>query len=283
MRLGVGGMLPPDPRDITEQHLRAIGDLKLTGIGSRAGAAELADITAAECVELRTLLAASEMDLVQFAVSYGECLFDPDAAVRDQLVELIGRGIEVGGGVEAHFVLIRPGSLNPDGSYAPDPANHRPEARERLVDTLGRVAARAEAEGVTVVIETHLLTIMDSPESNRDILADVGSDRLTVVMDYVNHFQTMRQVFNSTDRLNHIYDVMGSISGVGHCKDMVVDSGLTLHLNERMPGQGQLDMVTALRRWEEGTLTPPAPVNPWRLAGALARSALGRWRAGRSR
>jgi sugar phosphate isomerase/epimerase len=211
----------------------------------------LAAITAADCVELRNLLRTTEMDLVQFAVSYGECLFDPEAAVRDQVVELIGRGIEVGGALDAHFVLIRPGSLNPDGSYAPDPANHRPEARERLIDTLGRVAARAETEGMTVVIETHLLTIMDSPESNRDILADVGSDRLTVVMDYVNHFQTMHQVFNSTDRLNHIYDVMGPISGVGHCKDMVVDSGLTLHLNERMPGQGQLDMVTALQRWEE--------------------------------
>ena len=44
---------------------------------------------------------------------------------------------------------------------------------------------------------------------------------------------------------------MGPISGVGHCKDMVVDSGLTLHLNERMPGQGQLDMVTALKRWHQ--------------------------------
>jgi sugar phosphate isomerase/epimerase len=251
MRLGVGGMLPPDPRDITEQHLRAIADLRLTGIGSRAAAPELSGITAADCVELKARLRTADIDLVQFSVGYAECLFDPDAAVRDQVVELIGRGIEVGGALDAHFVLIRPGSLNSDGSYAPDPANHTPEAREGLVDTLGRVAAKAEAEGVTVVIETHLLTIMDSPESNRDILAQVGSNRLTVVMDYVNHFQTMHQVFNSTDRLNHIYDVMGPVSGVGHCKDMVVDSGLTLHLNESMPGQGQLDMVTALRRWEQ--------------------------------
>lgn len=251
MRLGVGGMLPPDPRDITEQHLGSIGDLRLTGIGSHVNAGTLDTMSAAECFKLKTLLRDVDMDLAQFAVSYSECLFDPDAVVRDRVVKLIGQGLEVGGALDAHFVLIRPGSLNPDGSYAPDPANHTPQARERLVDTLGRVAARAESEGVTIVIETHLLTIMDSPESNRDILAAVGSDRLTVVMDYVNHFQTMHQVFNSADRLNHIYDIMGPISGVGHCKDMVVDSGLTLHLNERMPGQGQLDMVTALKRWHQ--------------------------------
>ena len=251
MRLGVGGMVPADPRDLTKEHLHAVRDLKLTGIGLRAAAPELSDITPAECDALKTLLRASRVDLVQFAVNYAECLFDPRGAVRDQLVELIGRGVEVGRSLDAHFVLIRPGSLNPNGSYTPDAANHQPQARERLVDTLRRVADRAEAEGVTVIIETHLLTIMDSPESNRGILAEVGSDRLAVVMDYVNHFQTMHQVFNSTDRLNHIFDVMGPISGVGHCKDLVVDNGLTLHLNEKMPGQGQLDMVTALRRWEQ--------------------------------
>ena len=49
---------------------------------------------------------------------------------------------------------------------------------------------------------------------------------------------------------NHIFDVMGPISGVGHCKDLIVDSGLTLHLVEKMPGRGQLDLVTALQRWE---------------------------------
>ena len=251
MRLGVGGMIPPDPRDITAQHLRAIADLRLTGIGSRGTASELAGITAADCVELKALLRTAEMDLVQFAVGYGECLFDPDATVRDQLVELIGRGIEVGRALDAHFVLIRPGSLNADGSYAPDPANHTPDARERLIDTLGRVVARAEAEGVNVVIETHLLTIMDSPESNRDILAQVGSSRLSVVMDYVNHFQSMHQVYNNTERLNHIFDYMGPISQVAHCKDIRVSPGLVLHIDEDVPGEGELDMVTALQRWHD--------------------------------
>jgi sugar phosphate isomerase/epimerase len=250
MRLGIDGMLPSDPRDITEEHLRAVRDLKLTGIGCRAAAAELFSITPAECDTLKARLRAAEIDLVQFALSFGECLFDPEPAVRDRLIELIGRGIEVGRSLDASFVLIRTGSLNPAGSYSPDPANHSPQARERLISTLRQVADKAEAEGVTVVIETHLLTLMDSPESNRDILAAVGSDRLAVVMDYVNHFQTMHQVFNSADRLNHIFDVMGPISGVGHCKDLIVDSGLTLHLVEKMPGRGQLDLVTALQRWE---------------------------------
>ena len=244
-------MVPPDPRDITEDHLRAVLDLKLTGIGCRGATPQLCEMTPTACDRVRDLFRAAAVDLVQFAITFDECLFDPETAVRDRLVDRIGRGIEVGRALDAHFVLIRPGSLNPAGSYSPDPANHTPQARQRLVATLRHLADIAEAAGVTIVIETHILTIMDSPESNRDILAAVGSDRLNVVMDYVNHFQTMHQVFNSSDRLNHIFDVMGPISGLGHCKDMVVDSGFVLHLNEAMPGEGQLDMVTALRRWHE--------------------------------
>ncbi len=41
---------------------------------------------------------------------------------------------------------------------------------------------------------------------------------------------------------------------------------------------GKLRRGEALRRWEDGSLTPPDAVTPLRLAGALARSALARWR-----
>ena len=42
-----------------------------------------------------------------------------------------------------------------------------------------------------MVIETHVLTIMNSPEINVEILRAVGSERMKVVMDYVNHFQAL--------------------------------------------------------------------------------------------
>jgi hypothetical protein len=36
-----------------------------------------------------------------------------------------------------------------------------------------------------------------------------------------------------------------------------------------------------MKRYLTGTLAPPAPTGPLRLAGALVRSRLGLWRAGR--
>ena len=212
MRLGVVGMLPPDFREISDQHLAAIKALNLTGTAFHAPGENLAAITTAECHKVRDTIAAAGMELPQFGIGFSECLFDPDSAVRDQVVGKIERGIEVARDLAAHTCLIRTGSRNPVGSYSPSPLNLTPEARALLVETLKRVAAKAESEAVTIVIETHLLTIMGSPEINRDVLQAVGSERMTVVMDYVNHFQNLDQVYNSTERLQHIFEIMNPIS-----------------------------------------------------------------------
>ena len=251
MRLGICGMVPQDFHTITPQHLHAIRTLGLTGAALHGASDQLFDVQAAECKKVRTVFAQADMDLPQFGIAFGECLFDYDAEVCAYVVRKIGRGIEVARELNAHTCLIRTGSLNPAGSYNPCKENLLPESKERLIETLKQVAAKAEAEGVTMVIETHALTIMGSPETNKEIIAAVGSDRMGVVMDYVNHFQSMHQVYNSTERLNHIFDYMGPISSVAHCKDIRVKPGLVLHIDEEIPGEGELDMVTALQRWHD--------------------------------
>ena len=36
---------------------------------------------------------------------------------------------------------------------------------------------------------------------------------------------------------------------VAHCKDIKVGNGLALHLDETLPGEGELDITVALQRW----------------------------------
>ncbi|OUC05805.1 hypothetical protein RY27_24995 [Litorilinea aerophila] len=242
-------MMPPDFRTITGRELDAVRALKLTGVGFHIPGDTLATITSAACARVRRTFQEAGMDLVQVGIGYRSCLFAPDDGARNALVATICRGLEVCRELGAHTCLIRTGSLNPAGPYSPDRANLTLASRERLVESLRRIADVAEAVGQTVVIETHLLTIMDSPETNREILAAVASPHIQVVMDYVNHFQTLHQVYHSTARLNHIFDVMGPISGVGHCKDIRIGPGLVLHIDEAGPGEGELDLATALRRW----------------------------------
>ena len=189
--------------------------------------------------------------VVQFGIGFGECLFDPDEEVRERVLNKIRRGLEVGRDLGAHVVLIRTGSLNPAGSYSPCRDNHTPESRQRLIQSLREVADKAESVDTTVVVETHLLTIMDSPETNAQVLEAVGSKRMKVVMDYVNHFQTLDQVYDNTARLKHIFDLMNPISIVGHVKDIKLSPGLVLHIDEEIPGEGELDLALALKLWHD--------------------------------
>ncbi len=250
MRLGVVGMMPSDFRAINSEHLAAVRGLGLSGVGFHAGGRGLFDVTSAETAQAKKTFAAAGMDIVQFGIGYPDCLFAPEVAARDEVVKVIGQGLEVAAELGAHVCLIRTGSLSPRGSYFPAAENHSPEAWQRLRETVRRIADKAEAVGQTVVIETHLLTILGSPEANQQIIAEVASPRMKVVMDYTNHFPTMQSVFHSTERLNHIFDLMGPISGVAHCKDIVFGPKLVLHIDEAIPGEGLLDLHTALRRWQ---------------------------------
>lgn len=249
MRLGVCGMIPPDFRQTSATHLAAIKALGLSGAAFHYAGDQLDTISEADCQSVRATFAAAEMDLVQFGIGYKECLFDPDENTRRSVIAKIERGIEVARQLGAITCLIRTGSLNPAGSYAPARENSTLAARERLVSTLKTIAAKAEAEEVDVVIETHLLTIMGSPEVNKEVIDTVGSARLSVVMDYVNHFQNLGHVYDSTARLQHIFSIMNPISVVGHCKDIKLSPGLVLHIDEEIPGDGELDLATALSLW----------------------------------
>ena len=250
MRLGVCGMLP-DFRSINHHHLEAIQALGMTGAAFHGVGDQLFDHPTSESDKVRTVFAEAGVDLPQFGIGFGECLFDPDEEVLERVLNKIRCGLEVGRDLGAHVVLIRTGSLNPAGSYSPCRDNHTPESRQRLIQSLREVADKAESVDTTVVVETHLLTIMDSPETNEQVLGAVGSKRMKVVMDYVNHFQTLHQVYDSSPRLHHIFDCMGPISTVGHCKDLMPSDGLVLHLDEAIPGDGELDIAVALKRWEE--------------------------------
>jgi len=249
MRLGVVDMLPKDFRTCTLAQIQAITALGFTGFGCHLDSALAFEITAADCAAFTALYAAAGLELAQFSLAYTECLFSADQPVREQVTKKIARGIALAAQLGAQALLIRPGSLNPAGPWTPARENHRPESLERLIDTLRPIAAQAQAAGVLLVIETHATSIMDSPEICRTVVEAIGTPNLQLTMDVVNHFQTLRQVYDSGDRIDHIFNIMGDIAPVAHIKDIIVQPKHVLHLDEAVPGEGVLDIGRLLRRF----------------------------------
>ena len=250
MRLGVVGLCG-DFRTLTSDEIANIKALEFTGLSFHFRSAEIPSVPPDACSRCVQMLEDANLDLVQFGITYEECLFHPDAAVREAAIASVQRGMATAASLNAHHYLFRPGSLNPDGAWTSHRDNHLPESMERLIDTLKPIAEHAEQHELTLVMETHAVSIMGSPEICREVVERVGSDRLRIVMDYVNHFQTLLQVYNSEERLNHIFDVMGPVAPMAHIKDISVQNGLVLHLNEEVPGEGELALGVALQRFDE--------------------------------
>ncbi|MXY28414.1 sugar phosphate isomerase/epimerase [Candidatus Poribacteria bacterium] len=250
MRLGVVGLCG-DFRTLTSDEIEKIKALEFTGLSFHFRSAEIPTVPPDACSRCVRMLEDANFDLVQFGITYEECLFHPDAAVREAAIASVQRGMATAASLNAHHYLFRPGSLNPDGAWTSHRDNHLPESMERLIETLKPIAAHAEQHELTLVMETHAVSIMGSPEICREVVERVGSDRLRIVMDFVNHFQTLLQVYNSEERLNHIFDVMGPVAPMAHIKDISVQNGLVLHLNEEVPGEGELELGVALKRFDE--------------------------------
>ena len=249
MRLGVAGIVS-DFRKLNQQEIDAVHELQFTGISYHFASANIPQVSATECDQFRFLLEKVDLDLVQFGITYSECLFDPNPSVRKAAIEAVNCGMPVAKELGAFHYLFRPGSLNRDGAWTSHRDNHLPASMERLIETLKPIAAYAERVELTLVMETHAVSIMDSPETCREVIEKVGSDRLRIVMDFVNHFQTLRQVYDSEARLNHIFDVMGPVAPMAHIKDIRVENGLVLHLNEEVPGEGEIELGVALKRFD---------------------------------
>ena len=249
MRLGIVGLCG-DFRTLTSEQIANIKALEFTGLSFHFPSTEIPAVPPDACTRCVDMLETAKLDLVQFGITYNECLFHPDAAVREAGIISVQRGMPTATALNAQHYLFRPGSLNPDGAWTSHPDNYRPESMKRLIETLKPIAEHAEQHQLTLVMETHAVSIMDSPETCREVVEQVDSQRLRIVMDFVNHFQTLRQVYDSENRLNHIFDVMGPIAPMAHIKDITVQNGLVLHLSEEVPGEGELNLGVALKRFD---------------------------------
>ncbi|MDP6050770.1 MAG: TIM barrel protein [Candidatus Latescibacteria bacterium] len=242
-------MLPNDFRTFASNQFDSVLEMGFTGFGHHFGG-DPTTVTEEECGHGCEIWEPLGLEMAQFLLLYGECLFDPDETVRRRVINKIHAGNRMARYLKAGAHLIRPGSLNPAGSWTPHPDNHTSDSIDRFVHSLREIGDDAETNGVTVVVECHVVSIMRNPDICVEVIERVDSPRIRVVMDPVNHFESIHQAFNSTAQLNYIFDRLGPISPIGHAKDIRVGNDLVSHLDEEVPGEGMLDYKTFLTRFQ---------------------------------
>ena len=244
MKLGVVGLLP-EWHQIDRIAAQAVRDAGFRGASIIIGKSLEADL--ADLIRLKAALHEADLEAAQTNGWY-EVLVHPDPATRAQGVAGAQALVRIGRLLNAHSVYIRPGSINPRGPWFAHPDNHTSEVFDRLVASLRQVAATAEAEGLPLALEGHVLSPLDTPERMRAVLDAVGSPALKFNLDAVNFIGSVAAVHDPRPTIERLFDLLGPDIAAVHVKDCALEDDLVLHIQEVLLGAGTMDQALILRR-----------------------------------
>jgi L-ribulose-5-phosphate 3-epimerase len=254
MRIGVAEGPVPYDLDLVDERLAAkLAELGFSGVFGHFGydlVREPADLDRAKCRRARDILAAYGVRVVH-TWNWAPSLVHPDEEMRTRGVDRLRAALEVAAEFGADGVTGGCGSRNPRGGYWPHRDNHSSEARDCVVRSLKEAAPTAESLGLRIVLECHVLTTLDSPETVRDILDAVDSPAVGVNLDPVNFVGDLDTLYDSESLLDRVFSCLGAHAASGHIKDVYAEDRLVLHLSETLLGDGEFDLRSYVTRFEE--------------------------------
>ena len=246
MKLGVSGFLP-EWRQIdlaAAQRVRAAGFRGAQWFFHKPLEAEQSDVR-----RVQAAFAAADLEICQVNGSY-EALVNPDPDLRREGVRGLSALTRLGGQLRAPSVYVCPGGLSPYSHWSPHPENFTAATFDRLVDSLKQVCRVAEAEGVNLAIEGHVLSPLNTAARVRQLLDAVASPALKFNTDPVNFIGSVADVYDTSRVLNQLFDLLGRETIAAHAKDVALGNHLVLHIEEVLLGTGHMDYLLFLRRFE---------------------------------
>lgn len=240
--------MPGDVTKITVEHARRLRDHGFTGCSVHVP--EPDHVRDEDLDRVRELLRDHGVRVAQANANY-PALVHADSALRAEGVRQAQLACRAARRLDAVYQLIRPGSLSQAGNWRPHRDNHAPETAERLVDSLRQVCSVAEAEGVTIGLECHVISPLDSPRKVRDVIEAVSSPVLRYNADPVNFVASFADAYDTTAVLTRTFSELGPYVVSAHVKDICLGDRLVVHIDECAPGEGIFDLPTFMRLFDQ--------------------------------
>lgn len=166
----------------------------------------------------------------------------PDADHRELGLRRLDELAAACAGMGTRVITLCTGTRNTASMWRPHPDNGSRSAWLDLAAAMARAAAIAESHDVTLAFEPEVNNVVDSARKARQLLDEVGSPRIKVVIDPANLFHAgelprMREI------VTEVFDLLGPDIALAHAKDLDHD-GDAGHLPA---GKGVLDYSLYLK------------------------------------
>jgi sugar phosphate isomerase/epimerase len=169
------------------------------------------------CRHIRDAFA--ERGIVISAVSGTFSAIDPDRARREECVRrlgvLAGRCADLG----TEVITLCTGTRDAGSMWRAHPENGTPAAWREMLVTMRALVRHAETHGVTLAFEPEVVNVIDTAEKAERLIAEIGSDRLRVVMDPANYFHPP-MLARMTEVLEDAFAHVGRFIALAHAKDV---------------------------------------------------------------
>ena len=166
MRFGALGIIWSDWSDVTYESVAVARELGFRGIGAHL-TVPASTIGEAVAANVRACIAGNDLEFIQLWGPYPS-IISPDEEVRRAGVEGARDVVRLAARLGVREAGVRPTSHNPRGDWWPHPENHSQASEDRLVRSLEEEVVEVAAElGVTVVLEAHATSTLDSPPAHQ--------------------------------------------------------------------------------------------------------------------
>ena len=257
MRIGMcGAFLPDNMDDLNADTCKRVRDMGYSGIFTRFKSNDPHATSRAKAERVRQLLTDENVRLFQ-VTGYWQNLVTTDENARKEAVRTVQAALQLAGWLGARGIDTGPGSMNPNGPWFPHKDNWTETSRKQLVKSLKECASTAADTGVYLSMEGHQLVTLESAEVTAAILDEVSSPWVTSDYDSANWI-TRETVFDTGAAVKHHFEVLGRHIISCHAKDIWIENGTALHLQDGCPGKGLMDFHTLFREME--MLSPDYPV-----------------------
>ncbi len=134
------------------------------------------------------------------------------------------------------IIAICIGTRDPDNMWRNHPDNGTPEAWRDMTDCVREAVGIAEEFGLTLALEPEVSNVVDSAQTARRLLDEIGSPRLKITMDAANLFHA-GELPRMVEILDEAFALLGKDIILAHAKDLSRDG----EAGQEPAGKGLLD------------------------------------------
>jgi len=160
----------------------------------------------------------------------------PDPARRADGLRWLDGVVAACGALGQPIVSLCTGTRDTESMWHHHPENVAPEAWRDLLGSMEQAAGIAERRGVVMALEPEVSNVVDSASRARQLLDEIGSPRIKILIDPANIFHR-GELPRMAELLDEAFDLLGDDIVMGHAKDLDRD-GEAGHL---AAGRGLLD------------------------------------------